>query len=93
MLGMALEKTFLMVGDNTNVLLNTTIPSSMLKKKHNAGVYHEIRETIASKVMCFCHLPSAANVADVLTKPLSIETFYGLHRQYLYRKLRIHKKA
>ena len=32
MLGMGLEKTSLMVGDNMSVILNTTIPSSMLKK-------------------------------------------------------------
>ena len=48
MLGMGLEKTSLMVGDNMSVILNTTISSSMLKKKHNAVAYHRVRESIAS---------------------------------------------
>ena len=93
MLGMGLERTSLMVGDNMSVILNTTIPSSMLKKKHNAVAYHRVRESIASKVMYFCHLPSTANITDVLTKPLSSEIFHGLLRQYLYRKPKVHKKT
>ena len=48
MLGMGLEGTSLMVGDNMSVISNTTIPSSMLKKKHNAVAYHRVRETITS---------------------------------------------
>jgi hypothetical protein len=35
-LGVALDGTALMIGDNMSVVLNTTVPSSVLKKKHNA---------------------------------------------------------
>ena len=63
MLGLGLEKTSLMLGDNMSVISNTTILSSMLKKKHNAVAYHRVRETIASRTMQFCHIPSTANVA------------------------------
>ena len=69
-----------------SVILNTTIPSSMLKKKHNAIAYHRVRETIAAKTINFAHLPSTANVADVLTKPLNSEIFHGLMKAYLFRK-------
>jgi hypothetical protein len=31
-------------------------------------------------------LPSTANVADVLTKPLNSKIFYGLMKEYLFRK-------
>ena len=86
MLGMALEATSLMVGDNMSVILNTTIPSSMLKKKHNAVAYHRVREMIASKTVNFAHLPSTMNIADVLTKPLNSEIFHNLMREYMFRK-------
>ena len=36
MLGANLEKQSMLVGDNMAVVLNTTIPSSLLKKKHQA---------------------------------------------------------
>ena len=90
MLGLGLERISLMVGDNLSVILNTTIPSSLLKKKHNAVTYFKVKETVAFKVMYFYHLPSTVNVADVLTKFISSEILHGLLRQYLYRKLKIH---
>jgi hypothetical protein len=34
----------LMLGDNMSVVLNTAVPSSVLKKKHNAISYHRVRE-------------------------------------------------
>ena len=40
MLGVPINGPALMLGDNQSVVLNTMIPSSMLKKKHNAIAYH-----------------------------------------------------
>ena len=40
MLGIAVEQQSLLLGDNLSVVLNTTILSSQLKKKHNAVSYH-----------------------------------------------------
>jgi hypothetical protein len=42
-LGLALDGQALMLGDNMSVVLNTTFPSSLLKKKHNAIAYHRVR--------------------------------------------------
>jgi hypothetical protein len=42
MLGIPVNETSLMLGNNMSVVLNTTLPSSMLKKKHNAIAYHRI---------------------------------------------------
>jgi hypothetical protein len=39
-LGVDLEGLALMLGDNMSVVLNTSVPSSVLKKKHNAIAYH-----------------------------------------------------
>jgi hypothetical protein len=47
-LGVALDGPELMLGDNMSVVLNTTVPSSVLKKTHNAIAYHRVREAIAA---------------------------------------------
>jgi hypothetical protein len=42
-LGVALDGPALMLGDNISVVLNTRVPSSVLKKKRNAIAYHRKR--------------------------------------------------
>jgi hypothetical protein len=66
-LGVALDGPALMLGDNMSVVLNTTVPSSVLKKKHNAIAYHRVREAIAARIMRFAYIKSEENVSDVLT--------------------------
>jgi hypothetical protein len=68
-LGVALDRSELMLGDYMSVVLNTTVPSSVLKKKHNAIAYHHVREAIAARLMRFTYIKSEENVSDVLTKP------------------------
>ena len=84
MLGVPLDGPVLMLGDNNSVVLNTTIPSSMLKKKHNAVAYHRVREAIAAGIVRFCHIPSQRNLADVLTKPLDFQSAYPLLKATLF---------
>jgi hypothetical protein len=83
-LGVALDGPALMLGDNMSVVLNTTFPSSMLKKKHNAIVYYQVREAIAARIMRFAYIKSEENVGDVLTKCLSIEKFHYLMKRWLF---------
>ena len=71
--------------DNKSVVINTTIPSSALKKKHNTIAYHRVREAIAARLIRFCHIDSKINVADVLTKPLDNQSFHHLIRPFLFR--------
>ena len=52
-----------------------TLPSSSLKKKHNAIAYHRVREAVAAKIVQVAHLDGKENVADLLTKPLDGGTF------------------
>jgi hypothetical protein len=75
-----------MFGDNKSVVLNTTLPSSILKKKHNAIAYHRVREAIAGKIIQFVHIPSQDNIADVLTKPLTRATYHKLVRPILFER-------
>ena len=67
-----------MLGDNMSVVLITSVPSSILKKKHNSIAYHCAREAIAAKVLMFACLRSEENTSNVLTKPLCNEKFYYL---------------
>ena len=86
MLGVPVVGPTTMYGDNMSVILNTTVPSSQLKKKHNAIAYHRVREAIAAKILTLQHIPSTANIADVLTKPLPVNTFYQLLEPVLFRE-------
>ena len=75
MLGVKVSGPSLLLGDNKSVILNTTVPSSMLNKKHLACNYHRVREAVAAGVVSFVHVDSGSNLADLLTKPLA----RGLH--------------
>ena len=86
MLGVPVNEPTLMLGDNMSVVINTTIPSSQLKKKHNAIAYHRVRETIAAKIVRFAHIPSETNLADCLTKPLANHVFWPLVNVVLFQK-------
>jgi hypothetical protein len=68
-LGVELDGPELILGDNMSVVLNTTVASSVLKKKHNAIAYHRVREAFLVRMMRFAYIKSEENVSDVLTEP------------------------
>jgi hypothetical protein len=84
-LGVDLDGPTLMLGDNMSVVLNTSVPSSVVKKKHNAIAYHRVQEAIAAKVIRFAYVKSDENVSDILTKALSSEKFQYLVKNWLFR--------
>ena len=86
MIDAQLEDSALMLGDNNSVVLNTTMPSSVLKKKHSAVSFHRVKETIATGVVKFSHIPSTLNYSDLLTKPLSPTVFHRLVKPLLFRQ-------
>ncbi|MEM1007623.1 MAG: Ty1/Copia family ribonuclease HI [Myxococcota bacterium] len=83
-LGVNIQGPGLLFGDNRSVVVNTTFPSSTLKKKHNAIAFHKVRETIAAGIMSFIHIPGTINPADLLTKPLGPH----IHRKLVHPLLR-----
>ena len=66
------------------MVLNTSVPSSVLKKKHNAIAYHCVRKAIAAKILRFAYIRSEENVSDILTKPLANQAFHHLTRKLLF---------
>ena len=85
-LGLDLEDQSWLLGDNMSVVLNTTLPSSSLKKKHQACNYHRVREAIAGGYLIFGHIDSKENIADICTKPLVHQLFSHITEKYLFRK-------
>ena len=67
-LGVPLREKDYMFGDNESVVNSSSIPYSKLHKRHNALSYHKVRETIASKMLSFHHIPGTINPADILSK-------------------------
>ena len=86
MLGVPVDSPTHLLGDNMSVVLNTTVPSSQLKKKHNAIAYHRVREAIAANIVQFRHVSTGNNFADILTKPVKSATFRSLCSRVLFRR-------
>jgi hypothetical protein len=59
--------------DNNGVMKNTSIPTSMLGKKHNSINYHVVREAVAAGVMRVAKEDTRMNPADALTKILRFD--------------------
>ena len=57
-----------MFGGNKSVFTSSTIPQSILNKRHNMLSYHRVRETIAAKILEFCWCSSDRNRSDILSK-------------------------
>ena len=78
MMGFTITKPSTVLMDNESVVKNTTLPSSVLKKKHNAIAYHRVREAVAAGIVRIAYIPSKENRADILTKPLNPQDYYYL---------------
>lgn len=78
MLGVGVEGSSFLFGENMSVVQNTSIPSSTLNKKHCAIAYHKVREAIAAGIVKIAYVPSEENIADIFTKPLGNQAFYRL---------------
>jgi hypothetical protein len=85
MFGVPLDGPANVMRDNKSVVNNSTLPSSMLKKKHNAICYHRVREAVAAKVIRIAHIPTGQNLADMLTKPLGSCKLHEFCKKILYQ--------
>ena len=56
--------------DNRGVVKNTSVPASVLSKRHNAINYHSVREAAAAGILRVGKEDTATNIADLFTKML-----------------------
>ena len=80
MMGFRIDEPSVLLIDNYSVVLNATLPSSSLKKKHNSIAFHKVRECVAAKIFKGAHVRSEMNISDLLTKakdPAEIWKFLG----------------
>jgi hypothetical protein len=67
-LGVPVDDTSYMFGDNGSIVMSSTMPDSQLNCRHLALSYHYVREAIASGMVAFYHMPGEINSSDVLSK-------------------------
>ena len=68
MMGIPLEGTTHMYGDNMSTIHNTQCPESQLKKKSDSICCHAVREAVAMGEVLTGHVKTDENPADILTK-------------------------
>ena len=57
-----------MFGDNKAAVTSSTIPQSILNKRHNMLSYHRVREAFAEKILEFHWHISDQNKSDIPSK-------------------------
>ena len=68
-LGLNVERRSALLGDNLSVVVNTTLPSSKIKKKHlSCSSIARIREAVATDFVRFGQIRSELNVSDIAKK-------------------------
>ena len=68
MMGIPVENSSFIYGDNQSVLWNTTVPDSTLKKKSCAVAYHYVREGVSRNEWRTAYIHTKDNPSDILTK-------------------------
>ncbi|KAL7553638.1 hypothetical protein ACHAWF_016945 [Thalassiosira exigua] len=82
MLGICVDESAFVFGDNKSVLSNTLVPESTIKKKMNSLFYHFIRGGCARDEWRTVYVNTHLNCADLLTKSLPT----GKKRRLFVRK-------
>ena len=85
-MGVPLDGPTWMMGDNASVITSGSIPSSLLKKRHNALSYHCVRAAIASGIIIFRKVKGTENPSDICTKFLPWAVFYPLIQHLLFQQ-------
>ena len=70
MIGIPVDGPAFVFGDNLSVIVNTTNPASILKRKSNCVDVHHCQEGSARDEWRPVYMNTHDNVADLCTKPL-----------------------
>ena len=68
MFGVPVEESTSVFCDNKSVVTNSSIPTSMLNRKHNSICYHKVREACAAGTIRIGWILGEYNKADIATK-------------------------
>ena len=79
MFGIPIDSPARVFCDNEAVYINSSDPTSTLKKKHQSIAYHTVRQNVASNTILVYKEDSETNLADILTK----STLSKERRKYL----------
>ena len=83
-MGVPIEKSTWLLGDNKSVVTSSTIPHSMLNKRHQALAYHRVRSAVAGGFIKFCHIDGNQNPADIFTKFLPFPVLWPYVQSLLF---------
>ena len=67
-IGVPIRRKSFMFGDYKTVTTSSTIPNSLLSKRHHISSYHRVREAIALKYLMFIWNDGKTNPADIPSK-------------------------
>jgi hypothetical protein len=82
-LGVPIKTKTYLFGDNKSVVTSSTIPHSVLSKRHNMLSYHKVREAIAAKIIQFVWLRTNYNIGDMMSKHWEHTSVYPLIQNIL----------
>eukprot|EP00957_Ditylum_brightwellii_P146605 11160836-Ditylum_brightwellii.AAC.1 len=71
MLGVAVKGPTYLFSDNKSMVTNMSIPHYLLKRRHSANNYHQVKEVVAAGIASVIHCSTKYNLADMGTKPLN----------------------
>ena len=77
MFGVPLEGPAQVFCDNQGVVKNSSVPESVLTKKHNAINYHAVQEAAAAGILEVIKEDTQTNLADLFTKVLDVASCLG----------------
>jgi hypothetical protein len=84
MFGVPIEGPTSVFCDNEAVCKNTTLPESVLNKKHHSIAYHRGREAVAAGTIRVSKEGTGSNMSDVFTKTMAAPKRNGLLDKFTY---------
>ena len=73
-----------MFGDNQSVVTSSTIPHSVLSKRHNCLAFHRVRECVAADIIRFYHIKGTLNPSDIMSKHCGYPQAWPIIRPLLF---------
>ena len=84
MFGIPLDTAADVLCDNQSVVNNSTKTSSTLNKKYCSIAYHAVRWSVAARILRVGKVDTDENLADAMTKRLTVEKRNYLFRNWTY---------